>query len=285
VIAIDAATGKEKWVRQLNPGDVWHSGMRAYDPDNGRYLDQSIGDTPKVYTITRGGKQVKVVGVGCKNGGFYVIDAADGTILEQTPVYKGKPGYPLDPAPDSRMLTLPGPLGGLQTGCATDGKRVFTNGLDGLQLGTQAKEADSLTPPTAGRVVCISGDTKTEAWRHERPKVPPAGALVRLKFKEVGDPIASGVAVANGVVYFTTTISKKLMVLDADSGEKLKEIDVGPVWSGPAVSRGRVYVGTGNVLFSSPGPTTLFPFEANGAILSLGLPGDDEVSRLGSGKE
>ena len=76
-----------------------------------------------------------------------------------------------------------------------------------------------------------------------------------------------------------------LTVLDAGTGEKLKEIDVGPVWSGPAVSRGRVYVGTGNVLFSSPGPASLFPFEANGAILSLGLPGEDEVSRMGSGKE
>ena len=41
----------------------------------------TIGDTPKIYSITRDGKQVKVVGVGCKNGGFYVIDAADGKIL------------------------------------------------------------------------------------------------------------------------------------------------------------------------------------------------------------
>jgi polyvinyl alcohol dehydrogenase (cytochrome) len=273
VIAIDASTGKEKWVTQINPGDIWHRGMRAYDPKARRYLDQSIGDTPKVYTIQHQGKAVKVVGAGCKNGGFYVFEAATGKILAHTPVYTGAPKYPLEPAPDSRMLALPGALGGLQTGCATDGKHVFTNGLDALQLSTQETEAASLSAPTAGRVVCISADTKTERWRHERPKTAPAGSGLRLLLKEVGDPIASGVAVANGVVYFTTTISKKFVALDAETGAVLKEIEVGPVWSGPAVSRGRVYVGTGNILFTTGGSTALFPFEPHGAVIAFGLPG------------
>jgi polyvinyl alcohol dehydrogenase (cytochrome) len=285
LIAIDARDGKEKWVTQLNPGDVWHRGMRAYDPEAKRYLDQSIGDTPKVYTIDVAGKPTTVVGAGCKNGGFYVLDAASGKIVEQTPVYKGKPAYPLDPPPDSRMLALPGPLGGLQTGCATDGKRVFTNGLDAIELGTQATEAGSGVPPTAGRVVCVSADTRTEHWRHERPKTAPARGLVKVKYKEVGDPVASGVAIANGVVYFTTTMSKKLVVLDASSGKVLKEIELGPVWSGPAVSRGRVYVGTGNILFSSPGPLSLIPHGPDGAVVSFGLPGEDEVSKMVEKKE
>jgi outer membrane protein assembly factor BamB len=285
VIAIDARDGSEKWVTQINPGDVWHRGMRAYDPKAGRYLDQSIGDTPKVYTIDADGKKTRVVGVGCKNGGFYVLAAADGKRLHNTPIYTGKPTYPLDPAPDKRVLALPGPLGGLQTGCATDGTSVYTNGIDMLRLGTQETEAASAAPPTAGRVVCISADTRAEVWRHERPKAAPAGNGLKLLLKEVGDPVASGVAVANGVVYFTTTVSRKLIALDSQSGERLKEIELGAVWSGPAVSRGRVYVGTGNILFSSAGALTLFPYEPNGAVISLGLPGDDEVSRLGGGKE
>jgi outer membrane protein assembly factor BamB len=284
IIAVDAVTGREKWVTQINPGDIWHRGMRAYDPKTGRYLDQSIGDTPKVFSIERDGKKVTVVGAGCKNGGFYVLNAADGAIVAQTPVYTGKPALPLDPPPDSRMLALPGPLGGLQTGCATDGKSLFTNGLDTLLLGTQETQAASMGAPTAGRVVCISTDTRTERWRHERPKTVPAGKALRALLREVGDPVASGVAVANGAVYFTTTMTKKLVVLDAGTGAVLKELEVGPVWSGPAVSRGRVYVGTGNVLFSSPGEYSLFPHQPNGAVVSFGLPGEDEVSRLGSGK-
>ena len=78
VIALDVRDGAERWVTQINPGDVWTNAMRAYDPKEGRYKDQSIGDTPKIYTIPLEGKPTKVVGVGCKNGGFYVLRAADG---------------------------------------------------------------------------------------------------------------------------------------------------------------------------------------------------------------
>ena len=103
-------------------------------PKEKRYKDQAIGDTPKIYTITVAGKPVKVVGVGCKNGGFYVMRAADGEMVAHTPIYTGPPAYPLSPPPDPRMLALPSCIGGLQTGCATDGKTIFTNGIDAVQL-------------------------------------------------------------------------------------------------------------------------------------------------------
>jgi polyvinyl alcohol dehydrogenase (cytochrome) len=85
VIALNVRDGAEKWVRQINPSDVWTNAMRSYDPKEGRYKDQSIGDTPKIYTIRVEGKPAKVVGVGCKNGGFYVLGAVDGRILDHTP--------------------------------------------------------------------------------------------------------------------------------------------------------------------------------------------------------
>lgn len=286
VVALNVRDGKPRWVTQINPDDVWTNAMRAYDPKAGRYKDQSIGDTPKLYSITVNGTPTKVVGVGCKNGGFYVLDAADGHILANTPVYTGPPTYPLSPRPDPRMLALPGVIGGLQTGCATDGKTVFTNGLDTLQLGSQEAQATSGVPPTAGRVVAISLDTRSERWRHERPKVAALGGPPpKPRYTEVGDPVASGVAVANGVVYFTTVASGKLIALDAGSGAVLKEIDLGPVWSGPSVSRGRVYVGTGNTLFSPMDYEVFFPKKNTGTLHSFGLPGVDEVSRLGGGKE
>src|SRR5262249_9715179 len=103
VIAVNVRDGSEKWIRQLNPGDVWTNAMRSYDPKDGLYKDQSIGDTPKIYAIPVSGKTTKVVGVGCKNGGFYVLNAADGQIVDHTPIYTGPPAYPLSPAPDKRM--------------------------------------------------------------------------------------------------------------------------------------------------------------------------------------
>jgi outer membrane protein assembly factor BamB len=286
VIAISVRDGSEKWVRQINPGDVWTNAMRSYDPKEGLYKDQSIGDTPKIYTIPVKGTATKVVGVGCKNGGFYVLDATNGQVIEHTPIYTGPPAYPLSPQPDRRMLALPSCIGGLQTGCATDGASVFTNGIDALFLGSLEKAVESGVPPTGGRVVAVSLDTKTERWRHNRPKVASLGGPPpKPVFTNVGDPVASGIALANGVVYFTAVASGKLVVLDATNGQVLKEIGLGPVWSGPSVSRGRVYVGTGNTLFSPADYEAFFPKASTGTLYSFGLPGDDEVGRLGAGKE
>jgi polyvinyl alcohol dehydrogenase (cytochrome) len=286
VIALDVRDGSERWLTQISPGDVWTNAMCGYDAKEGRYKDQSIGDTPKIYTIAVDGTPRKVVGVGCKNGGFYVLDAQDGKVVAHTPIYTGPPKYPLSPEPDPRMLALPSVIGGLQTGCATDGESVFTNGIDALQLASQEVPAESAVPPTGGRVVAISLDTKTERWRYDRPKVPSLGGpSPKPVYTNVGDPVASGVAVANGVVYFTTVASGKLVALDASTGGVLKEFELGPVWSGPSVSRGRVYVGTGNTLFNPQDFEAYFPKKNTGVLYSFGLPGDDEVGKMGPGKE
>jgi len=276
IIALDAKSGVRKWVTQLNAGDVWTNSMRSYDPQTGRYKDQSIGDTPKIYTIDLDGKPTKVVGVGCKDGGFYVLRADDGRIVADTPRYTGPPSYPLSPTPDPRMIALPSPIGGLQTGCATDGRRVFTNGIDALLLGSQEKPGDSAVPPTAGRVVSLSPDLASEHWRHDRPKVASVGGPPpKTVLKDIGDPVASGLAVAGGVVYFTTVASGKLVAVDAETGALLKEIELGPVWSGPSVSRGRVYIGTGNTLFTPLDFEAYFPKAESGTLHCFGLPGDE----------
>ncbi len=281
VVALDVHTGKERWVNQIKPGDVWTNAMRAYDPREGRHKDQSIGDTPKLYTIPVDGRPTRVVGVGCKDGGFYVLRADNGKLLDHTPIYTGPPTYPLSPEPDRRMLALPSCIGGLQTGCATDGKTIFTNGIDAIRLMSQERMMASGVPPTAGRVVAISADTRTERWRHERPRVASIGGPPpKPVFTDVGDPVASGLAVANGVVYFTAVASGRLVALDAETGSVLKEIAIGPVWSGPSVSRGRVYVGTGNTLFTPSESEGFFPKKLTGELYSFGLP-DEPSARSG----
>src|SRR5439155_381035 len=148
IVAVDARTGEEKWVTQINPGDVWNYALRAYDPDTGLYKDQSIGDTPKIYYLMINGRRVRVIAFGCKNGGLYIIDAETGRILFQTPVYTGPPTHP--PANvDPRTLALPGGIGGLQTGCATDGKAIYTNGIDMIRLGTAADPREAYFPKSS----------------------------------------------------------------------------------------------------------------------------------------
>ncbi len=265
VIAVDVDTGREKWVTQLNRGDIYNLSMSGYDPITQRYKDCSVGDTPKVYSLDLDGEPVTVVGVGCKNGGFYVLRADDGQFVANTPIFEGKPEYPLDPPRDVRTLALPSPIGGIQTGCAMNGRALFTNGLDWLSLNTNQPGK-----PTGGRVVSLSTDLAHEMWRHERPQV-------RTLFYRGGDPVGAGIALGGGIACFTPTVSEQLVVLDAGSGQVLKEIPIGTVWSGPSISRGRIYVGTGSVLFLKQQKT--------GTLYSFGLPGDDEVDRMGAGIE
>ena len=277
IIALDASDGHERWVTKISPGDVWTNAMRSYDPEAGRYKDQAVGDTPKLYTIDLDGHPTKVVGAGCKNGGFYVLRSDNGRIVAHTPIYTGPPSYPLSPEPDRRTLALPSLIGGLQSGCATDGKTIYTNGIDALRMGSQEQPSQSAVPPTGGRVVAITTDTSSERWRHERPKVAAIGGPPpKPVYTNVGDPVASGIAVANGVVYFTSVASGKLVALDASTGSVLKEIVLGPVWTGPSVSRGRVYVGSGNTLFNPPDFEAYLPKQYTGTLYCFGLPGQEK---------
>ena len=222
--------------------------------------------TPRRFIrLSRNGKPCKVVAAGCKNGGFYVLDADNGELIASTPVHTGAPKYPLDPPPSSPPLALPSPIGGIQTGCATDGHSIFANGTDWLSLNRRIPGS-----PEAGRVTSVSLDLASENWRHERRQRS-------LGLFSVGDPVASGIALGGGLACFTTTISKKLVVLNAASGEELKSIEVGTVWSGPSISRGRIYVGTGSVLFL--GTTT------TGSLFSFGLPERDEIDEMAAGDE
>ena len=261
--------------------------MRSYDPKEGRYKDQSIGDTPKIYTITVDGKPVKVVGAGCKNGGFYVLRASDGQIVEHTPVYTGPPAFPLSPEPDRRMLALPSCIGGLQTGCATDGQTIFTNGIDALLLGSQEKPADSGVPPSGGARGGDLARHQNRALASRAAEGSPRSAALppRRSTRTSATRLPRASRWPMACVYFTTVASGKLVALNAATGSQIKEIDIGPVWSGPSVSRGRVYVGTGNTLFSPGNYETFFPKNYSGVLYCFGLPGEDEVSRMGAGKE
>src|SRR5205085_1277671 len=158
------------------------------------------------------------------------------------------------------LLALPSPIGGLQTGCATDGVTVYTNGIDAVRLATQASPLAPGQVPTGGRVTATSADLATERWRHERPTIPAMGGTPgNPMYRDAGDVVASGIAVGNGVAYFTAVGSGKLVALDAATGKVLKETDLGPVFAGPALSRGRVYAGGGNTLWSPGEAECFFP--------------------------
>ena len=164
-------------------------------------------------------------------------------------------------------------MGGLQTGCATDGRTIFSNGIDALRLATQDSQYAPGQVPTGGPVTATSVDLRTERWRHERPKIPEMGGTPGSPmYRDVGDVVAWGVAVGNGVTYFTAVGSGKLVALDAATGTVLRKMALGPVWVGPSLSRGRVYVGGGNTLFSTNESECFFPKQYTGSVRCFGLP-------------
>ncbi len=148
----------------------------------------------------------------------------------------------------SRELLPGGVLGGFQTGCTTAYGQHFTNGVDWPDLFVDP--ANFRPPPTGGAVIALSPGLSRELWRFETP----------------GSPFLSGVAVAGGVVYAVSSALGTLFALSASDGDVLAEIQLGPTVSGPSVSRGRVYIGTGNLIIRS------LPTNAAGTITALGLP-------------
>src|SRR5262249_4220080 len=150
-------------------------------------------------------------------------------------------------------------------------------GRGAVRLATQASPRAPGQVPTGGRVTATSTDLATERWRHERPRIPEVGGTPgKPMYRDVGDVVASGIAVGNGVAYFTAVGSGRLIALDTASGAVLKEIDLGPVFAGPSLSRGRVYVGGGNTLFTPNEFECFFPKQYTGSVRCFGLPDADE---------
>lgn len=165
----------------------------------------------------------RVVGAGSKDGFYHVLDARTGKLVNQIQVEPG------------------GTLGGLFSDSALANGIVYANGIN-----WPGSNPGNGVPPTGGDLIAISGDGSTELWRFTTPSSPNAG----------------GVAVANGVVYFASTFDNNLYALDASTGAKLAAVQVGNMWSGPAVAGGQVFVGSGIVLG---------PLNAPAAITALGL--------------
>src|SRR5262249_18213135 len=81
----------------------------------------------------------------------------------------------------------------------------------------------------------------------------------------------SGVAVADGVVYFQSTFDGTFYALDAVTGKLLKQVTTGGGTSGPAISRDQIYIGIGDAFSISHDPT--LPL-GHGALVAPGLPDD-----------
>lgn len=192
----------------------WVNQRTAGDWWNGRYPfspanpDWDFSDSPQVYKV----KGRTVVGAGQKSGFYHVVDAATGATINQ---------IGLEPS---------GAIGGLFADSAVADGVAFINGINWPGAGSGGA-------PVGGDLFAVSGDGSHVLWEFNTP----------------GAPAMSGVAVANSVVYFSSMGGNKLYALDQATGAKLAEVGLGATTtysgeSGPSVSRGRIYLGTGDAV-------------------------------------
>jgi polyvinyl alcohol dehydrogenase (cytochrome) len=149
-----------------------------------------------------------VIGIGQKSGRFFVLDAANGKSLNS----------PLQVVPECH-----------------DSNGLFATGAvvrDHFYApGQNCKYPfGSILPTPTGQLTAIKYDGSGTFWQ----KIT------------LFENATSGVAVANGVIYYSTVgLSGNLLAVDAETGKTLANVFIGWGVSGPSVSRGQVYVGTG----------------------------------------
>jgi polyvinyl alcohol dehydrogenase (cytochrome) len=196
-VALKGKDGTIVWINQRVPNDSGN-------------IEADIGDSPQVYTISRGGKARRVIGAGEKETGkYWVLDAATGDMvgsIQAVPSCAGSEGLFADSAISE-----------------SDGV-VFVNGVN-----CNIPSKPPFIPPT-GAVIALKSDASKKLW----------------EFTSFFAPVLSGVAVANGVVYFNASgLFSILYALDAETGRVLGGVLTSGGISGPAVSHGQIYVGTG----------------------------------------
>ncbi|MHB1423689.1 MAG: TIGR03118 family protein [Gemmataceae bacterium] len=187
--------------------------------------DFDFGDSPHIYKLPNG---ETVVGSGQKSGFYWVFDAKTGTLVNIQA--NGKQGIQVVPGST---------LGGLFATAAVDPKtdvvyanaRVPTNGNNPF--------------PATGELAAISGNGLKVLWDVPTPSADQ-----------------SGVALANGVVYFQDT-GGTFYAVDARTGKVLAQLFTGGGDSGPAVSGGQIFLGQGKILAHG--------IDSPGGIVALGL--------------
>ncbi len=187
--------------------------------------DFDFGDSPHIYTLSNG---ETVVGSGQKSGFYWVFDAATGNIVNIQA--NGKQGIQVVPGST---------LGGLFATAAVDPK------TDVVYANARVPTNDSNPFPATGELAAISGDGLSVLWTVPTPSADQ-----------------SGVALANGVVYFEDT-GGTFYAVDADTGKILTQLFTGGGDSGPAISRGQIFLGQGEILSHG--------MNSPGGIVALGL--------------
>lgn len=210
IVALELATGRLLWKRQLTEGDVF----TFRHPRQG--FDYDFGTNPILFEWEIDGQTRKLLGAGQKSGMFWVLDRETGEIVWSRQVSNG-----------SHLV------GGVFNNGAFDGERIIVAGNNGTSNGAGSEPANGqsqpygdATIPTSVLMALNPGDGSV-LWERQLPAW-----------------VWAPISIANGVGF--VAIENELQAFDVATGAKLFTYRTdGTIASGPAVAAGRVFFGSG----------------------------------------
>jgi alcohol dehydrogenase (cytochrome c) len=214
LVALDGATGKLLWYRQVTPHD-----LRDYD-----FQDPPIVVTVKVHGVPT----EAVIGAG-KSGQVIAFRASDGKRLWSLAIGEHN-RYQYGPLPAKPVLYCPGSLGGVLTPMAEARGVLYVPWLDVCFKGSATGLAGGGGGggKAAGGLAAVDAATGAVLWKHALPIIDTGAATV-----------------ADDVV-FTSTFTGTIYALSTKTGATLwKTKAPAGINSFPAVTRTMLIVGAG----------------------------------------
>lgn len=238
VIAVDLATGKEKWVFQALANDVWNMacpaggstrvGVNCFFAADGTSVlkDYDFGAGPVIFRA----KGKDIILAGQKSGHVWALDAATGKKLW------------------SQQFGTGTALGGVHWGLAVDGKRVFAPINDPLYPGGSDQPGMNAMDAVTGKVL----------WRWKAAPDCGNGRDKRIVNCTEKFGLSAAPLVVDGAV-LAGSLDGKLWVFDAGSGAVLGQHDTATSFqasngiqaTGGSIDATGVFAGDGMVFVNS----------------------------------
>lgn len=257
LVAIDLATGKQKWVFQALANDIWNMACPVGPPAPGVAVkpncffagegsvlrDHDFGGGPVIW---RGRGRELILG-GQKSGDVWAVESATGKQVWHRQFGRGTP------------------LGGVHWGIATDGVRVF------------APIADPGVPAPAGAAGLYAIDIATGkiAWSWKAAADCENGRKARVPSCDIRFGVSAPPLVVDGTV-IAGALDGRLYVFDAVSGKLLATHDTAVAYpasvskvagnggsidaAGPFAGDGMLFVGSGYGSFGQQAGNVLVAF-------------------------
>jgi polyvinyl alcohol dehydrogenase (cytochrome) len=257
LIAIDLATGRQKWVFQALANDVWNMACPVGAPRPGQPLkpncffagegsvlrDHDFGGGPVIWR----GKGRELILGGQKSGDIWAVDAATGKQVWHHQFGKGSP------------------LGGVHWGIATDGTRLFAPIADpGLPASLSAAGLYAIDIATGK--VAWQWKASADCGGERRARVPTCDARFGISAPPL---VVDGTVIAGG-------LDGRLYVFEAASGKLLATHDTALAYpqtvnklpgtggsidaAGPFAGGGMLFVGSGYGQFGQQAGNVLVAF-------------------------